>query len=272
MAKAKKQVQTLIKWSEDDWGTALWEAQSLTAACDNASDNLVDALLKRSRKFVELETHAKKNNQKDKLPDIYDSFGKPDTFTKSMWRTIGDPAANDALAKHKSNLPASQEALKTLARHHKKLPDLIASKKLTRNSSVADVRGVVGEGQPNPKKKEDEARVIGVAELLGKAISAVLTDKKYDGVYVALPADANEVYEQIKKLIPQKRLLSIGKRLRLGAEIPHSPLAEWERRNLKVLMREEAKSTKSGKVSERLDNLRRSHENLQRQEAAEQAS
>ena len=74
--KAKKEVRVLVMWNSDEWGKELSAAKDLVVKCGRASDNLVDAILQRAKKFVDLETHAKKNKQTERLPDIYDSFGK----------------------------------------------------------------------------------------------------------------------------------------------------------------------------------------------------
>jgi hypothetical protein len=236
--KAKKEVRVLVMWNSDEWGKELSAAKDLVVKCGRASDNLVDAILQRAKKFVDLETHAKKNKQTERLPDIYDSFGSPDAFTKTLWRAIGAAVANDSLSKHKANIPASQESIKALARHHDRIDELVAKKNLSRESSVSDVRKMLGEPQANSKQRENEARLIATAEGVGSAVIGVL--KSSAKVRVALRDEDQSVYDFVAQKVNLKTLSGYGGRLVLGTKIPHNPLAEWDRKNGKAMEKLEA--------------------------------
>ena len=239
MAKQKREVVVLVKWNADDWGNALGKARDLTRDVAAAGEQFVVAVLKRCAKFVELETHAKKNNDKDKLPDLYDAFGAPDAFTKSLWRGIGDVKANAALLTKKNSIPASQESIKELARAERLKPgaiDALIAKGLTPSSSNADVRRMLGEPQAKKARKELEVRLLASAVGLAAAVKAILKSKdpKHAEVRVAMREEDVDVYELVRASVPASQMTSFGGRLVVGTQIPHNPLAEWHRKEGKA--------------------------------------
>lgn len=237
MAKQKREVEVLVKWNADDWGDALGKARNLTQGVAEAGAQFVVAVLKRCAKFVELETHAKKNQQKDQLPDLYDAFGAPDAFTKSLWRGIGDVKANAALLAKRNSIPASQESIKELARAERLKPgaiDALIAKGLTPTSSNADVRRMLGEPQAKKARKELEVRLLASADGLAAAVKAILTLPRFAEVRVAMREEDVAVYERVKETVPAKTLVACGERLVVGTQIPHNPLAEWHRKEGKA--------------------------------------
>ena len=237
MAKQKREVIVLVKWNADDWGNALGKARNLTQDVAAAGEQFVVAVLKRCAKFVELETHAKKNQQQDKLPDLYDAFGAPDAFTKSLWRGIGDVKANAALLTKKNFIPASQESIKELARAERLKPgaiDALIAKGLTPSSSNADVRRMLGEPQATKARKEREVRLIASAVGLAAAVKAILTVPRFAEVRVAMREEDVDVYKLVRASVSAKKLAECGGRLVVGTQIPHNPLAEWQRKEGKA--------------------------------------
>jgi len=238
MAKQKREVGVLAKWNADEWGQAFVKAEHLTQDVAAAGKQFVVAVLERCATFVELETHAKKNKQNDKLPDLYVAFGAPDAFTKSLWRGIGDVKANAALRKHADRIPASQESIKELARAERLKPGAIAAliaKGLTPSSSNADVRKMLGEPQAKTARKEREVRLFASAKGLAAAVKAILASTLLAEVRIAMREEDVDVYELVKETVSQKALAASGGRLVVGTKIPHNALAEWQRKDGKAL-------------------------------------